>query len=405
MAGRKPPTSPGLWTLLLDKIGLSPAPKQIKKGKRRKNGPRGGTTRLDPGAVGDPALDAIIQAPLPGPAGPESPFAQYGQESGLGFSDALGYEAAAAAGYAPPMGSASATQEGANAPIPHFPTPAGGEPPSQPNLPFTPDRFAPPPASTRAAMPNNVIPFAPPSQPFPPADPGKLFNQDALDSSLDALFSGLESGLTAPPAAVVDDRPAFDEFGLTPPVPVAPVAPPTVEAAEDRPKPPPPIMPDPATMAPQAPPVTPPPAPMLAKAASDPLPMARREFGLLPPPARIALASGVDLKGLMGAIDRAPGVAGSMVVGYDGLIILTTLANESESEYLGAQATSLFAGAAVQLEKMKRGELQRLLLETDGGAMLMTAADMGILVVVSQDGQPMDVAAVLTTIAGSLGMG
>jgi predicted regulator of Ras-like GTPase activity (Roadblock/LC7/MglB family) len=403
MAGRKPPTNPGLWTLLLDKIGLSPAPKEVKKGKRRKNGPRGATTRQDPGVVGDPALDAIVNAPIPGPPGPESPFAQYGQESGLGFSDALGYEAAAAAGFAPPMGSLPGGHTGEASHLPKFPEPPGTEAPASPNLPFAPDRFAPPPASTRAAMPNNVVPFAAPVAPVAPAEPGKLFNQAALDSSLDALFSGLESGITAPPAGVIDDRPPFDEFGLTPPVPVAPVPP--VEVVDDRPKPPPPIMPDPTSIVAPIAPLTPPPAPLMAGGATDPSPRMHRDLGTLPPPSRLALASGVDLKGLMGAIDRASGVAGSMVVGYDGLIILTTLANASESEYLGAQATSLFAGNAVQLEKMKRGELQRLLLETDGGAMLMTAADMGILVVVSQDGQPMDVAAVLTTIAGALGMG
>jgi predicted regulator of Ras-like GTPase activity (Roadblock/LC7/MglB family) len=140
----------------------------------------------------------------------------------------------------------------------------------------------------------------------------------------------------------------------------------------------------------------------MAKPATAPLP---RTNGPLPAPAKLEIATGADLKGLMGAIDRTPGVAGSLIVGYDGLVIMSTLPPELDEDYLGAQATSLFAGNGVQSQKMKRGELQRLLLESAEGSMLMTAADMGILVVVSQDGQPMDVAAVLTAIAGALGMG
>jgi predicted regulator of Ras-like GTPase activity (Roadblock/LC7/MglB family) len=377
MAGRKPPNQPGLWTLLLDKIGLAPQPKKGKKagGKRKKPGAKpGGTQRLD--AVGDPALDALVSAPIPEAPEGTSPFAQYGQESGLGFADALGYEAAAAAGFAPPVPA----------------TPKAPEPPA-PTLADVPKLTTEP-----------VLPFAAPPPPVVPADPGKLFNEAALDSSLDALFSGLESGIGAPPTSIVDDRPApkFDEFGLSAPTPVAPPPPAPEPVVEKRPEPPPPIMPDANAVPPAPPTTTTPPAPLMAKPATGPLP---RTAGPLPVPSKLEIASGVDLKGLMGAIDRAPGVAGSLIVGYDGLVIMSTLPPELDADYLGAQATSLFAGNGVQSQKMKRGELQRLLLESAEGSMLMSSADMGILVVVSQDGQPMDVAAVLTAIAGALGMG
>ncbi|MDB5098254.1 MAG: Roadblock/LC7 family protein [Cyanobacteria bacterium RYN_339] len=383
MAGRKPPNQPGLWTLLLDKIGLAPQPKKGKKGtgKRKKAGgrPIGGTQRLDV-AGGDPALDALVGAPIPEAPEGASPFAQYGQESGMGFADALGYEAAAAAGYAPQMAGAMP------APLPPpIEMPTSGPVFPEPVLPFS--KPAPPP----------VAPLVTP-------DPGKIFNEAALDSSLDALFSGLEAGIGAPPTSIVDDRPKprFDEFGLSAPIPVAPTPEPVAAPVQDeRPKPPPPIIAD-AHAVPPAPPTTPPPAPLMAKPATGPLP---RSHGPLPAPAKLEIANGVDLKGLMAAIDRSPGVAGSLIVGYDGLVIMSTLPPELDEDYLGAQATSLFAGNGVQSQKMKRGELQRLLLESAEGSMLMTSADMGILVVVSQDGQPMDVAAVLTAIAGALGMG
>ena len=97
MAGRKPPNQPGLWTLLLDKIGLAPQPKKGKKagGKRKKAGGKpGGTQRLD---AGDPALDALVSAPIPEAPEGASPFAQYSQESGLGFADAVSAVPAAVA--------------------------------------------------------------------------------------------------------------------------------------------------------------------------------------------------------------------------------------------------------------------------------------------------------------------
>jgi predicted regulator of Ras-like GTPase activity (Roadblock/LC7/MglB family) len=145
--------------------------------------------------------------------------------------------------------------------------------------------------------------------------------------------------------------------------------------------------------------------PMAAPAGSGPLhaPLSAPSFGPAAPAALLTLSQGTDLRALLGTIDRAPGVAGSLLVGHDGLTIISSLPPEIDREFLGAQASSVFTGNDGQMRKLNRGELRRMVLETEQGVMLMTAADMGILVVVSQDGQAMDVGAVTAAISGALG--
>ncbi|MFN3432487.1 MAG: roadblock/LC7 domain-containing protein, partial [Candidatus Sericytochromatia bacterium] len=124
--------------------------------------------------------------------------------------------------------------------------------------------------------------------------------------------------------------------------------------------------------------------------------------GPIPTPPMIVLSQGQDLRTLLATIDRTPGVTGSLLVGYDGLIIAFTLPPTVDRDYLAAQACNMFTGATQHMQQLERGELRRMVLETATGAMLMTAADMGILVVVS-DGQTMDVRGVSAAIAGALG--
>jgi predicted regulator of Ras-like GTPase activity (Roadblock/LC7/MglB family) len=346
MAGRKPPSKPDLMSQLLGKIGLA----QPKKGKKKK---RKGPPRPRPDAYTAEA----------------SPFGDYAQESGLGFNDA-GYEAAAAAGYAPPP---PPSME------PLFPD-------AEPTLPIfgsspvTPSATPAPPSFAAA-----VASAAPPA-------PGKIFNEDALDSSLDALFAGLEMG-SAPAAAEVPNN--IVSF----PGAAAPIEPPSF-VPEPEPMP----AASRAPVLPEEP--APAPAPVVTKAPSRPLPVtpAYEASGPVPPAAVVTLSQGQDLRTLLATIDRTPGVTGSLLVGYDGLIIAFTLPPTVDRDFLAAQACAMFTSTGQQTERLERGELRRMVLETSTGAMLMTAADMGILVVVS-DGQAIDVRAVAASIAGALGQG
>lgn len=359
MAGRKASPKPDLLSMLLEKMGV-PQKKKATKGKRKKR----------PRPVADEAAYTDGYAPPAatyglGAEGAASPFGDYGQESGLGFDS--NYEAAAAAGYAP--------------------APVGG----------TEEAFA---ALVTASEPAAELPrfFDEPAA-APAPEPGKLFSEEALDNSLDALFSGLESGtLGGEPEAGLGGL----SFGEPEPVPAVPSN--VVN------------FPTPAPAAPPAPPVSRP-EPIMPKVPSGPLVVETPAATLAPAqpsdfartgkpvsvPDVLPLSQGVDLRALLATVDRTPGVAGSLLVGHDGLIIMTTLGAEIDRDYLGAQVCNLFTATGVQSHKMQRGELRRMILETASGVMLVTAADMGILVVVSQDGRAMDAAAVMGAIAGALG--
>ena len=397
MAGRKPPGEPNFFSTLLGKLGLErasqPAPKKAGGGKRRR---KRRPDEAGPGGVSGYAPEGDEGA---------SPFADYDAHGGLmeqpgegEFADTLTYEAAAAAGDAPPT------------PTPALPAFGGASPAiGGPERPAS----APSPLRGEGTAAGMSAPAA-----SAPAD-GRLFSEDGLDNSLDALFSGLESGMAppplppmaAPPPPSEAEAPLFDEFGLTPAAPVA-----------EGPPPPPPAPPGPrpihkpivseATAAPaagsgQASEVRTAPNTPLSEIERAPSEVVRQGTGAsdyrLPPPTVLALATGVNLGGLLAAIDRTAGVAGSLIVGYDGLIIASSLPEEIDADYLGAQATNLFMGNRGQLEKMRRGELRRIILETASGAMLVTAADMGILVVVSHEGRAMDIGGVMAAIGGALG--
>jgi predicted regulator of Ras-like GTPase activity (Roadblock/LC7/MglB family) len=245
--------------------------------------------------------------------------------------------------------------------------------------------MAPPPAFASAVAP-------------PPA--GRLFSEEALDNSLDALFAGLEMGEV--PAASAAPIPSPELPMATPATPKkaptdnivtfpgagsGPIEEPAVAVA-----PPPPATPKTPSFTVEAP------------AAVAPPPPAYTGSGPVATPPLLVLSQGQDLRTLLATIDRTPGVTGSLLVGYDGLIIAFTLPPTVDRDYLAAQACNMFTGSSQHMQQLERGELRRMVLETATGAMLMTAADMGILVVVS-DGQAMDVRGVSAAIAGALGQG
>ena len=355
MAGRKSTPEPTFFNMLLGKLGLGAQPAVQKK--RRKRVPRAedashATDREDANF----SLDEDV-----------SPFAVYGAQSGLMERDTpeepmppLSYAEAQAAGFAPP-------------------------PP-----------LAPPPTLN-----------APPAPATPPPAGGRLFQEDALDSSLDALFSGLESGAGQPPPAPIPQvsgrtsaAAPFDEFGLssaspireTPPTPAnrvvhAPIVTPVMPVS--------PVTPTAPAVAPTRPARQPTAVP--THGAFSPVVQAPVPEGLLP------LAHGVNLPGLMADLARGPGAQGALLVGYDGLLIAAHAPEDVDVDFLGAQAGTLFAHNDSHLGKLQRGPLRRMLLETSQGAMLVTAADMGILVVVSRSNETLDVAAVVATLQQTLG--
>lgn len=356
MAGRKSTPEPTFFSMLLGKLGLGSQPESPKK--RRKRSSR----------TSDLAGYAKREQPESSTEDDVSPFALYDAQSGLMEREAsdestgdLSYAEAQAAGFAPP-------------------------PPLTPPPPLE----APPPLNQGAPSPTG----------------GRLFQEDALDSSLDALFSGLESGvspagpgLNAPPTEKPRSPEAFDEFGLSPHSPVRDaVATPSPARVVHAP-----------IVTPVLPPA-PPPSPPAAQAPSTrraPAPQPASTltaFNQAPAPeGLLALAHGVPLAPLVQALAQVPGAQGALLVGYDGLLITAEMPPDVDADFLGAQAGTLFSTNDHQLGKLQRGPLRRMLLETAHGAMLVIAADMGILVVVSRSNEALDVVAAVATLQRILG--
>lgn len=264
-----------------------------------------------------------------------------------------------------------------------------GAPAAPPPAPVQAERRVPPPVQPMAAAPDPT--------PAPPQGNG-LFGPDGVDDALDSLFDSFE--VAGDPAA-----PAPQAAPPQPPA-MAP-SPPFTE----------PSAPPFAQPAPQAP--TPAPAPAaqqppqqdglvsIGKLLVDQNTLKRiidnaekRGTGLYTTTKIISNAKGADLDSILGQIDACQGVAGSLIVGRDGLVISSTLPQNLDKELIGAISSSMLTNLDVQCKKMKLGASRQVILDTEGGVVLLISLEVGVLVVMSQSLMGLDLTGVLSVIAG-----
>ncbi|MBO9541163.1 roadblock/LC7 domain-containing protein [bacterium] len=274
----------------------------------------------------------------------------------------------------------------------------------------------PPPAPAQAERRVPPVPPQPVAQapePTPaPAQGNSLFGPDGVDDALDSLFDSFEVG--GAPAAPVPQAPVPQ---AAPPQPVAsPMAPPPFA----EPSPPPfaePVpapafaQPAPPAPAPQAPAAQQPPQQdglvSIGKLLVDQNTLKRiidnaekRGTGLYTTTKIISNAKGADLDSILGQIDACQGVAGSLIVGRDGLVISSTLPQNFDKELIGAISSSMLTNLDVQCKKMKLGASRQVILDTEGGVVLLISLEVGVLVVMSQSLMGLDLTGVLSVIAG-----
>lgn len=365
-----------------------------KKAAGKKKGAKGGK--------GAPARKGAVAAKKPKPAPPPPP-----EDFDLDLDAALQPSAPMAAP-APSFGDMDdelfAGLEFGNNP----PDMSGMLPPQPPAAPpvFQAEQRVPPPAPAPAPQPAASAPA--------PAfdDSGKLF-PDGVDSSLDALFDSFELGGSAPAAPpAMPSAPAPTPAAPTPPPPVAAQVPVQPAAPMGAPTQPFQAQAPAAQPRPQAPAAAPgqPPAGdglvSIGKLLVDQNTLKRiidnaekRGAGLYTTTKVISESKGQDLDAILHAIDRCQGVAGSMIVGRDGLVISSTLPPEYEKEMIGAIASSMQTNLDVQCKKMKLGPARQIIVDTEGGVLLLMALEVGVLVVLSQSLVQLDLAAVLQAIA------
>ncbi len=103
----------------------------------------------------------------------------------------------------------------------------------------------------------------------------------------------------------------------------------------------------------------------------------------------ISAARGEGIKQILVTIDSYEGVAGSLIVGHDGLVIASTVGQGWDKDMLGALSTALLSTSNLATKKLEIGKLKQMVLltklTTDEGdvlkSTLLTDVEVGILAV------------------------
>ncbi len=85
-------------------------------------------------------------------------------------------------------------------------------------------------------------------------------------------------------------------------------------------------------------------------------------------------------------INKTPGVHGTLVVGDDGLVIASDVADGKDPQALAAVASNVAATLTLALERMGQGQVSRFLMNgTEGCAVLQTVQKAILLTLVKRD--------------------
>jgi len=103
----------------------------------------------------------------------------------------------------------------------------------------------------------------------------------------------------------------------------------------------------------------------------------------------ISAARGEGIRNILVAIDTYEGVAGSLIVGHDGLVIASTVGTGWDKDMLGALSTALLSTSNLATKKLEIGKLKQMVLLTkltndQGDTMkttVLTDVEVGILAV------------------------
>lgn len=103
----------------------------------------------------------------------------------------------------------------------------------------------------------------------------------------------------------------------------------------------------------------------------------------------ISAARGEGIRNILVAIDTYEGVAGSLIVGHDGLVIASTVGTGWDKDMLGALSTALLSTSNLATKKLEIGKLKQMVLLTkltnDQGETMkttvLTDVEVGILAV------------------------
>lgn len=116
----------------------------------------------------------------------------------------------------------------------------------------------------------------------------------------------------------------------------------------------------------------------------------------------ISAARGKGISDLLTKIDEYEGVAGSIVVGHDGLVMASTLRDGWDKDMMGALSTALLSTSNLTTKKLEIGKLRQMVMLTqDNGqakTTVLTDVDVGILAVFLEETDVAKIDGLLVTI-------
>ena len=83
-------------------------------------------------------------------------------------------------------------------------------------------------------------------------------------------------------------------------------------------------------------------------------------------------------------LNKTSGVAGSILVGRDGIVIASDLQAAMEDEALGALAASITANVQKSLSRLGQPEPQQITIEAENTKFFITECEVGVLVVLTE---------------------
>ncbi len=87
---------------------------------------------------------------------------------------------------------------------------------------------------------------------------------------------------------------------------------------------------------------------------------------------------------VLSEVNKTAGVTGSMLVGYDGIVIEADLDTRFETDTIGALAASITSNIQKSLERLESAPLTQVTIEADDGKLFFTDAGIGILALMTE---------------------
>jgi hypothetical protein len=87
---------------------------------------------------------------------------------------------------------------------------------------------------------------------------------------------------------------------------------------------------------------------------------------------------------VLSELNKTAGITGSMVVGKDGIVIAADLEAGFEGDTIGALAASITSNIQKSLDRLSVSPLSQVTIEADNAKLFFTDADVGILVVTTE---------------------